>query len=47
MSKKNVVELFMSRKGIIRSEAVCPRCGGAGTFLSGETCYYCKGKGTV
>lgn len=26
---------------------ICPRCGGTGTFLSGETCYFCKGTGTV
>ena len=26
---------------------ICPRCQGTGTFLSGETCYYCHGTGTV
>ena len=26
---------------------VCPRCGGEGTFTSGETCYYCQGTGKV
>lgn len=26
---------------------ICPRCGGTGTFNSGEVCYYCNGSGTV
>ncbi len=26
---------------------ICPRCGGTGTFNSGETCYYCHGTGSV
>ena len=26
---------------------ICPRCGGTGTFNSGETCYFCQGTGTV
>lgn len=25
----------------------CPRCGGDGKMSSGETCYYCQGKGKV
>ena len=28
-------------------EITCPRCGGYGTFSSGETCYYCQGNKTV
>ena len=26
---------------------ICPRCGGTGTFNSGETCYYCHGSGSI
>lgn len=29
------------------SARTCPRCGGTGTFLSGEICYYCQGTGEV
>ena len=47
MKNKNVINFYMYRRGIVRSARVCPRCGGEGTFLSGETCYYCQGKGTV
>lgn len=25
----------------------CPRCGGTGSFNSGETCYYCNGDGEI
>lgn len=25
----------------------CFRCGGTGTFTSGETCYYCQGDGYI
>ncbi len=43
--KKGAFKKIMS-KGRIRFR-ICPRCGGAGTFLSGETCYYCNGSGSV
>lgn len=44
MKKKTYKRIIL--KGTAR-EATCPRCGGTGTFLSGETCYYCQGSGTV
>lgn len=47
MKNMSVVDLFLARRGAIRFSRVCPRCGGEGTFLSGETCYYCQGSGRV
>ena len=54
MKNANVIDLFMSRRGnndschiAMRSARTCPRCGGEGTFLSGEKCYYCQGTGEV
>lgn len=47
--KKNMtaIELFLAKRDVTRVYRVCPRCGGEGTFLSGETCYYCQGSGEV
>ena len=44
MNKKFKRTKHLSKKIRFR---ICPRCQGTGTFLSGETCYYCHGTGTV
>lgn len=38
--------MWRIKKLAIRSK-ICFRCGGTGTFTSGETCYYCQGTGTI
>lgn len=43
---RKIHTIMIGRKGEIRAR-ICPRCGGHGTMLSGETCYYCQGTGTV
>lgn len=40
-----VLQIFAYR-GKVRFR-ICPRCGGTGTFNSGETCYYCHGSGSI
>lgn len=44
---KNGTFIKIKRAKVFSRTITCPRCAGTGTFTSGETCYYCKGSGTV
>lgn len=44
MKKRAFMRILYNGRGRFR---ICPRCGGTGTFNSGETYYYCHGAGSV